>query len=139
MPWLFFDIPPVSANSCSRTKQTAKAKTETTATAPTTAAEKGKDKKHLTLPQAAAMLGLSSEDFLIEDEDTDSDLKLSAQGDIVSAQEKKYQEKVVTVQFSTKNHSQKVDFLKNGKAIPVKKRQYPFAERNWENCYSTSN
>ena len=85
------------------------------------------------------MLGLSSEDFLIEDEDTDSDLKLSAQGDIVSAQEKKYQEKVVTVQFSTKNHSQKVDFLKNGKAIPVKKRQYPFAERNWENCYSTSN
>ena len=34
---LFFDIPPVSANSCSRTKQTAKAKTETTATTPTTA------------------------------------------------------------------------------------------------------
>ena len=55
------------------------------------AAEKGKDKKHLTLPQAAAMLGLSSEDFLIEDEDTDSDLKLSAPGDRVSAQEhKKY-------------------------------------------------
>ncbi len=47
------------------------------------AAEKGKDKKHLTLPQAAAMLGLSSEDFLIEDEDTDSDLKLSAPGDRV--------------------------------------------------------
>lgn len=45
------------------------------------AAEKGKDEKHLTLPQAAAMLGLSSEDFLIEDEDTDSDLKLSAPGD----------------------------------------------------------
>lgn len=48
------------------------------------AAEKGKDKKHLTLPQAAAMLGLSSEDFLIEDEDADSDLKLSAPGDRAS-------------------------------------------------------
>ncbi len=41
----------------------------------------------------------------------------SMEGDV----NKKYQEKEVTVQFSDKNHSKKVDFLKNGEAIPVKK------------------
>ena len=47
------------------------------------AVQKGKDEKHLTLAQAASMLGLNSDDFLVEDEQTE-DLKLSAPGDRVT-------------------------------------------------------